>query len=168
MDPKAIAVLERDIDAQSQFGHNDQKPTANISLTQYSANLATLVSDVRAVNATPILLTPLTRRAFTGSPPRIIQSLANERNATVSVAQKTQTRWIDLNLASERYCNAIGPQASWKYNLNPDDTTHLNSWGSVVFGRLVSDLLGEKFEDIRMWTVANETLSRELQEGVPA
>ena len=50
----------------------------------------------------------------------------------------------------------------------PDDRTHLNEWGSVVFGRLVSHLLVEKYKDIRVWTKANETLSRALREGVPA
>jgi len=78
------------------------------------------------------------------------------------------TRWIDLNRASTDYVNAIGPEASWNYNYLPDDRTHLNEWGSVVFGRLVSDLLVEKYKDIKVWTKANETLSGLLREGVPA
>ena len=64
--------------------------------------------------------------------------------------------------------NAIGPEASWRCNYLPDDRTHLNDWGSVVFGRLVSDLLVAKYKDIKVWTKANETLSAALREGVPA
>lgn len=77
-------------------------------------------------------------------------------------------RFIDLNRASTDYVNAIGQNASWAYNYLPDDRTHLNDWGSVVFGRLVSDLLVAKYKDIKVWTKANETLSAALREGVPA
>ena len=153
-----------------QFGHNDQKPAANISLSEYSANLAQFVQDVRAVDGNPILVTPLTRRAFSGSPPRIVENLADQRNATITVAESVGSRWIDLNKASTDYCNAIGPEASWAYNLNDtaNDTTHLNDWGSVVFGRMVSDLMVEKYEDIRLWTRQNETLTWEIEHGIPA
>ena len=155
-----------------QFGHNDQKPAANISLAQYSANLGEFVDEVRTAGATPILVTPLTRRAFNFSvdPPRIIESLADQRNATIAVAKSLQSRWIDLNKASEDYCNAIGPAASWVYNLNDtaNDTTHLNDWGSVVFGRIVSDLLVDKYGDIAYWTKPNRTLTWEVEHGIPA
>ena len=128
------------------------------------------MKDVRAVHGTPILVTPLTRRQFSGSPPRIIENLADQRDATIAVAESLRSRWIDLNKASEDYCNAIGPEASWKYNLDDtaNDTTHLNDHGSVVFGRLVSDLLVEKYEDIAYWTRPNGTLTSEIERGVSA
>lgn len=153
-----------------QFGHNDQKPAKNISLADFSTNLSRFAQEVRSAKGTPILVSSLTRRSFnnTTNPPRVIENLANERNATITVAEELRTRWIDLNRASTDYVNAIGPEASWKYNWAPDDRTHLNEWGSVVFGRLVSDLLVEKYRDIEVWTKANETLSRQLREGVPA
>ena len=156
-----------------QFGHNDQKPAKNISLPAFTANLHTFASEILALRATPILVSSLTRRSFntTLTPPRVIENLAAERNATLAVAsalRKAGARSIDLNRASTDYVNAIGPEASWAYNYLPDDRTHLNEWGSVVFGRLVSDLLVEKYKDIEGWTRANETLSRALREGVPA
>jgi len=93
-----------------------------------------------------------------------------ELNATIAVAQSLESRWIDLNNASTVYCNAIGPAASWKYNLNDtaDDTTHLNDYGSVVFGRMVSDLMVDKYDDILFWTVSNTTLTNEIEHGIPA
>ncbi|KAK5137880.1 hypothetical protein LTR08_006649 [Meristemomyces frigidus] len=153
-----------------QFGHNDQKPAANISLAEYSANLAQFVTDVRTAGGQPILVTPLTRRAFSGNPPRIVENLADQRNATIAVAQSLHSRYVDLNLASTNYCNAIGPAASWVYNLNDtaNDTTHLNDYGSVVFGRIVSDLMVEKYDDIKFWTKPNATLTYELDHGIPA
>lgn len=84
------------------------------------------------------------------------------------MADSLGSRFIDLNRASTDYVNAIGPNASWAYNYLPDDRTHLNDWGSVVFGRLVSDLLVEKYDDIAVWTKPNATLSEALREGIPA
>lgn len=159
--------------SNKQFGHNDQKPAKNISLPAFTTNLDTFAREILSLHATPILVSSLTRRSFnnTLNPPRVIENLSAERNATLSVAsslKKAGARSIDLNRASTDYVNAIGAEASWRYNYLPDDRTHLNEWGSVVFGRLVSDLLVEKYKDIRVWTTANETLSRALREGVPA
>ena len=124
--------------------------------------------DVRSAQGTPILVTPLTRRQFSGTPPLIVENLASERNATIAVAKSLGARWIDLNGASEAYCNEIGPEASWAYNLAEDDKTHLNHWGSVVFGRIVSDLLVEKYRDIAAWSKPNTTLTEEIKQGIPA
>ncbi|KAF2164013.1 carbohydrate esterase family 12 protein [Zasmidium cellare ATCC 36951] len=156
-----------------QFGHNDQKAAANISLEQFSQNLGVFVDEVRDAGGEPILITSLTRRVFSGDPPLVVQSLANERVAAISVAEAKSSKYIDLNIASEDYCNAIGPEASWRYNLfnatRQGDTTHLNEWGGTVFGRLVSDLLVEKYEEVfGDWTAPNATLSALLEEGLPA
>jgi len=159
---------DRPTNLSSQFGHNDQKPAKNISLSAFSTNLRTFATEILSAKGTPILVSSLTRRSFTGTPPRVVENLAAERNVTLTVAKELGTRWIDLNRASTDYVNAIGPEASWNYNYLPDDRTHLNEWGSVVFGRLVSDLLVEKYKDIKVWTKANETLSGLLREGVPA
>lgn len=113
------------------------------------------------------MVTPLTRRNFAGNPPRVIESLSNETALTLEVAKNNSLRFIDLNQASEAYVNAIGPNASYVYNLTPTDYTHLNYWGSIVFGRIVSDLM-QKYGDIREWTKPNATLSREIAAGVPA
>src|SRR6202034_150612 len=48
-----------------QFGHNDQpgKPGRSTDLaTEFIPNLAAYVADARAAGATPVLITPLTRR----------------------------------------------------------------------------------------------------------
>jgi hypothetical protein len=113
-------------------------------------------------------VTPLTRRSFNSTTHRVIENLSEQRNLTIQAAQQANADWIDLNEASTRYCNEIGEEASHAYNLTPDDNTHLNGWGSVVFGRMVSDLLVERLEAVRTWTRANETLSQEIEEGVPA
>lgn len=52
--------------------------------------------------------------------------------------------------------------------MNPEDHTHLNVHGSVVFGRMISDLMVKQFGDIRAVTEGNGTLSREIWGGVAA
>jgi hypothetical protein len=37
--------------------------------------------------------------------------------------------------------NRIGPEKAYTYNLNPDDRTHLNVEGSIVFGGMVAELI---------------------------
>lgn len=126
------------------------------------------MKEVRAAKAEPILVTPLTRRQFTGTPPRVRENLANETDATLAVAKSSKSRFIDLNEASTEYVNEIGPEASYVYNLASDDYTHLNDWGKVVFGRMVSDLMVEKYKDIAAWTKPNATLSEQIENGIPA
>ncbi|KAG9943140.1 SGNH hydrolase, partial [Aureobasidium melanogenum] len=105
-----------------QFGHNDQKPTSGVNLTQYSDNLEAFAREVSYVGAIPILVTPLTRRKYTNTTtPTIIQDLAVQRNLTIAAARRTHSRYIDLNIASTEYCNAIGPEAAWRSSIMSGD-----------------------------------------------
>jgi hypothetical protein len=98
----------------------------------------------------------------------VVENLSNETAATIEVAEANSLHWIDLNRASTAYVNAIGQAAADKYNLAQGDRTHLNEFAGVVFARIVSDLLVEKYaEEFEGVTVANETLSRAIEEGKP-
>ncbi|OCL08359.1 carbohydrate esterase family 12 protein [Glonium stellatum] len=149
-----------------QFGHNDQKNTSGITLEQYTTNLELFAQEAKVAGATPILVTPLTRRIFCNG--KIVESLAEQRTQTIAAAKSGGYDWIDLNIASENYCNGVGETASDSYNLTPDDHTHLNVQGSVVFGRMVSDLMIVEYADIRVVTQPNATLSALIAEGRPA
>ncbi|KAI0097301.1 SGNH hydrolase-type esterase domain-containing protein [Nemania sp. FL0031] len=152
-----------------QFGHNDQKDTSGVTLEQYQTNLVNLAEDVWSLGGTPLLVTPLTRRSFT-SPNVAADSLHDQRLLTIAAASASSppTTYLDLNAASLAYVDAIGETAAHAYNLNPDDNTHLNAWGSVVFGRLVADLLLEKVPALESWIVPNATLSALIADGLPA
>ncbi|KAI1159674.1 SGNH hydrolase-type esterase domain-containing protein [Nemania serpens] len=150
-----------------QFGHNDQKNTSGVTLDEYRENLIGFTRDVRRLGGTPLLLTPLTRRAFT-APHTATDSLHDQRLATISAARVSRTAYLDLNAASLAYVDAIGEAAAHAYNLNAADNTHLNDWGSVVFGRLVADLLLAREPGLGRWVVANETMSALIREGMPA
>ncbi|KAI8625586.1 SGNH hydrolase-type esterase domain-containing protein [Xylariaceae sp. FL1651] len=150
-----------------QFGHNVQKSTSGISLAQYQTNLENLVTDIKNLGGTPLLVTPLTRRAFT-SEHNATDSLHDQRLATIAAAEATSVTYLDLNQASLNYVDEVGDKAAQVYDLNGNDTTHLNAWGSVVFGRMLADLLIEKINDLEQWILPNETLSNEIKNGQPA
>jgi len=67
--------------------------------------------------------------------------LHNERLATIAAGKAVGARVLDLNAASLSYVNALGSVDAQTYNLESTDMTHLNDRGSVVFGRMVADLL---------------------------
>ncbi|GKT43544.1 rhamnogalacturonate lyase [Colletotrichum spaethianum] len=153
-----------------QFGHNDQKAAANISLEQFQANLETLANEVTAAGGTPllmtiskILITSLTRRTFSGG--KVIQNLENERIRAIAAADAVDATYLDLNTASTNYINAIGNENGHKYDLASGDSTHLNSAGGIVFGRLVADLLLEKRTDLTEFIIENKALSDKIKDG---
>ena len=123
-----------------QFGHNDQKAAAGISVEKFQSNLERLAKEVKGVGGVPVLVTSLTRRVFSGNN-TVVDSLHDERLAAIAAARETGSHFIDLNAASMGYVNAIGRDNSQVYNLAEGDRTHLNKRGERVFGRMVVDLL---------------------------
>jgi lysophospholipase L1-like esterase len=150
-----------------QFGHNDQKAAANISVAAFSTNLANMVSDVHSAGGTPILVTSLSRRNYNSSG-LVIEDLAPQVAATNSVAAETKTTVLHLNEESTKYLDAIGEEDAWQYNRIPDDYTHLNSAGEKLFGEMIGWILersdlGKKVEG---FVKLNETIVKAIEEGV--
>jgi lysophospholipase L1-like esterase len=144
----------------------EQKPANNVSVSQFKINLASLASDVRALGATPLLFTSLSRRNFNGT--QLVQDLGDVVNATREVAAAAHVGLVDLNAASRKYVQALGSADANKYNLVAGDRTHLNAHGSDVFGRIVADLLLANDRGLGRWIVRNATLSRLIREGLYA
>jgi len=67
-----------------------------------------------------------------------------------------------------RYINAIGERQASEFDLKSGDHTHLNAHGSVVFGRMVADLILEQYPDVGKWIKKNEALSAAIRAGKPA
>lgn len=130
-----------------QFGHNDQPgkgPARETDpATTFPTNLARYVDEVRAIGATPVLVTSLTRRNFSPThPDRIDSTLTPYVEAVKKLAAEKNVPLIDLHGASLALCEKLGPAETAKLNPpKPDgtsDTTHLDAAGSVVFARLVA------------------------------
>jgi lysophospholipase L1-like esterase len=147
-----------------QFGHNDQKPDKGISMADLTANLVKMVEEVRAIPATPILVTSLSRRQF-DSKGKVKESLADVVAATKEAAKKSKAVMIDLNAASTKYLNAIGSEKAATYNLNPTDFTHLNAQGSVVFGNMVATLIKEKIPSLNSYIKPVKEVEQAIKKG---
>ncbi|KAH7412255.1 SGNH hydrolase-type esterase domain-containing protein [Phaeosphaeria sp. MPI-PUGE-AT-0046c] len=148
-----------------QFGHNDQKPEKNITMAQLTANLVKYVEEARAVPATPILVTSLSRRRFSSSTGKVNENLADVTAAAKEAARRSGATLIDLNAASTRYLNAIGAEKAATYNLQPDDFTHLNKEGSVVFGNLVAMLVDKAVPELDDYVKPVQEIAKALEGG---
>jgi len=133
-----------------QFGHNDQPgkgPERETEpATTYAANMARYVDDVRAIGATPVLVTSLARRNFSkGNPGRIDSTLTPYVEAVKKIAAEKNVPLVDLHARSMALYERLGPEKTAALNpVKPDgtpDTTHLGPAGSVVIARLVVEEL---------------------------
>ncbi|KAI0967250.1 SGNH hydrolase-type esterase domain-containing protein [Xylaria arbuscula] len=154
------------------FGHNDQKADSGVTFAEYQQNLINFANEVKSLGGKALLVSSLTRRVFPSDPHNATDSLHDQRLAAIAAASATNSTIIDLNAASLAYVDAIGRDASWVYNWggngNGTDTTHLNLWGEVVFGRMVADLITRAKPELKERFAPNETLSYEIWHDIPA
>lgn len=148
-----------------QFGHNDQpgKPGRSTDLqTEYPANLARYVAEVRQLGATPVLVTPLARRTFKGN--QLPNDLLPWASAMRLVATQQQVGWIDLNHMSWTAIQAMGQEEADTLATEPPpsvstqpasaatteivstrkssfDRTHLGEKGALLFSRMMVDAI---------------------------
>jgi lysophospholipase L1-like esterase len=132
-----------------QFGHNDQpgKPGRSTDLaTEFPANLHRYVQDLKAAGANPVLVTPLTRRAFKDG--TVANTLRDWAEATIKVAGEEHVPALDLNAESLAAVQKMGPDEADTLAVVPRppagqkdpkfDYTHLGPKGSAFFGRMVA------------------------------
>jgi len=129
-----------------QFGHNDQPgkgPARETDpATTYPENMARYVDEVRAIGATPVLVTSLVRRTFSKSDPGRLESAhVSYVEAVKKLAAAKNVPLIDLYARSLAFCESLGPDRTAEFNF-PDqagkiDTTHLDARGSEAFAGLV-------------------------------
>jgi lysophospholipase L1-like esterase len=153
-----------------QFGHNDQKPAANLPVPAFEAYLQRYIDDVRAIGAVPVLVTSLSRRTFREG--KVVEDLTDYVNATREVGAKNDITVIELNAISTRMLDGMTQEQADRFDKNADpetgklvatpaadnvtatasgvdrpaaatplDRTHLNPYGQKVFGRIVADQL---------------------------
>lgn len=105
-----------------QFGHNDQPGNSRSTelAQEFPGYIRRYVEDARAAGATPILVTPLVRRAFKDG--RQINDLAPWAEAVRKVAAETGAPLIDLNALSAKAAQDLGPAVSERFAQLPRDT----------------------------------------------
>ncbi len=153
-----------------QFGHNDQKPAANLPAPAFETYLQRYIDEVRAIGAVPVLVTSLSRRTFRDG--KVVEDLTDYVNATREVGARNNITVIELNSISTRLLNGMTQEQADRFDKNADpatgklvatgaadnvtatasgidrptaiaalDRTHLNPYGQKTFGRIVADQL---------------------------
>jgi lysophospholipase L1-like esterase len=96
-----------------QFGHNDQSSKSERwteETSEFPANLKRFVAEVRAAGATPVLVTPLTRREFRDG--KLHNTLASWSDQVRAVAKAEGVALVDLNALSAAQTQKMGPETA--------------------------------------------------------
>jgi lysophospholipase L1-like esterase len=142
---KLLSTVEPGDWVMIQFGHNDQKvgwpQTYVVAATTYRSWLRTYIAEVRRRGATPILVTSPERRNFDAAG-HIVPSLGDYPDAVRDVAREERVALIDLNLASVRFYETLGPDAAPRaFADDGRDKTHHNEFGARALAELVIEAL---------------------------
>lgn len=143
-----------------QFGHNDESqnyPDRYTPPDAYRQNLIKFVTETRSRQATPILLTPVTRRYF-DKEGHIKETHALYTAATLAVAKEQRVMVVDMDKLSRDLMQQLGDETSKmlfmylapgdhpNYPLGRADNTHFNELGARRMAQLaVNDLRAQHF-----------------------
>lgn len=140
-----------------QFGHNDQKRAHLAARTGYAANLRTMVAEVRARGAVPVLCTSVERRHFLDGAgthavledsledyPEVVREIGLElKLPVVDLNSWTRTLYVELGVEESKslFCHfGPGEHAFWLDGLA--DNTHFSQHGaSLVAAEVASRLV---------------------------
>lgn len=141
-----------------QFGHNDMKEKDPARYTNpyssYRRNLEKFVRETRARGAFPVLLSSIVRRNF-NEQGTLVDTHGAYPFVTRAVATEMNVPFIDHQLKTEDFINALGPEKSkeiylWvkpgQYERFPDgeqDNTHLTLKGATEYARLAMEGIEE-------------------------
>ena len=111
-----------------QFGHNDQKLPHLKAYEGYTRRLRDYIAELRALGATPVLVTPLARNSWCADD-QYNDLLAEYAAACHDLGRETDTPVIDLHAASMADITGVGRETAkqWFY---PGDYTHTNDFGA--------------------------------------
>jgi lysophospholipase L1-like esterase len=116
-----------------QFGHNDQKSQSDID--NYKANLMKYITDARNKNATPILFSPVGRKAATLANP----GFAGLDQQARDLAKSASVAFVDLTTLSINYYNTLADRSV--LFATPTEGTHFSGTGATAVSSLVANAL---------------------------
>jgi lysophospholipase L1-like esterase len=145
-----------------QFGHNDEAKDKKDRYTTpeaYKANLIKYIADTKAKNATPILLTPVSRRKF-DTAGKALETHVEYSALVRQVATEQKVILIDLDVKSQALYQQFGVENSkllfmqLKASENPnypdgrDDNTHFNELGARLIAQIVLSEIKNKLPEL--------------------
>ena len=134
-----------------QFGHNDEVKSKINSYTtpaDFKGNLVRFITETRNKKATPVLLTPVSRRQFDEAG-KIRETHPEYSPLVVEVANETHVAFIDLDRESRELFQQFGEDDSHylfmqlepgehpNYPEGRNDNTHFSEFGARKIAQLV-------------------------------
>jgi lysophospholipase L1-like esterase len=143
-----------------QFGHNDEGPPPQYAdrytpVPDYKVNLIKFITETRAKNAIPILITPVSRRGF-DKDGKAKETHIEYTKAVFEIGAEYKVPVIDLDKKSRDYYQQLGPDRSKllfmeldsaehpNYPLGRHDNTHFNEFGARKMAEIVLNDLKEQ------------------------
>jgi pectinesterase len=134
-----------------QFAHNNEpgKPGRSTDMPTFVADMNKYADDTLAIGATPVMVTPLTRRQWDAARPGKIKSSLEPYAAEVrKIAAEKKVPLVDLHARSIELCESLGREKCYEFSptkmvdgTNVYDGTHLRGVGRVMFAQLVVEEL---------------------------
>jgi lysophospholipase L1-like esterase len=135
-----------------QFGHNDShtpgKPEATDAETDFRDNLNRYIDESLAINAKPVLVTPMVRRNFNPDG-TLNDTLSPYADAMKAVAAKRKIAIIDLHTSSWKLIEPMGPNKAKRMDSKRNDTTHFNEMGARAMAKLVLNELPDAVPELK-------------------
>lgn len=143
-----------------QFGHNDEAKEPQFaarytSIPDYKTNLIKFITETRAKNAIPVLVTPVSRRSF-DKEGKTKETHIEYSKAVFEVGEKYNVPVIDLDKKSRELYQQMG-EANTRlmfmeldsaehpnYPLGRHDGTHFNEFGARKMAEIVLNDIKEK------------------------
>ncbi len=123
-----------------QFGHNDQKISELRCDSRYRTNIVNYVEEIRAHEATPILVTSLGRNSWNCTNGEYNDLLYDYCATIRKIGIEYNVPVIDLHDKSVQWIKKQGREHVKKY-FYPGDFTHTNDYGAFKIASFVADEL---------------------------
>ena len=125
-----------------QFAANDGSTgDKGCTTEEYAVNLKKFISETRAKNAWPVLVTPPNSHSFsdTGAPKKVWTGYTNTMR---NVARETVTALVDCQNLVVDWLKKTGASASAEYYM--DDNVHLSDKGAALCAEMIATSMKEK------------------------
>jgi lysophospholipase L1-like esterase len=137
---KRGAVLKKGDYLFIQFGHNDMKSTADSA--SYKTNLMKFIADARNAMATPVLFSPVARRAYLDDrtkPTTLADPGFNGLDQQArDLAAAEKVAFVDLTTLALKYYATVDAPALFS---SRTEIAHFNTKGATAISQLVADAL---------------------------
>lgn len=145
-----------------QFGHNDEskeKVDRYTTPDEYKTNILRFINETKAKNATPILLTPVSRRKF-DKQGNAMDTHEIYSAIVRSIAKETNVLFIDADEQTKALYQSFGEKNSTllflqlqpgehpNYPEGKNDNTHFNELGARLVAQLILKALQSSCPDI--------------------